>query len=285
MMTIKKKIKTAIVYICIALFFISAAFVCITFTGKSQAGLIEVGCASLLFVLFLHILKKVIPHSSSMIVTILSLLIAIMFVLANFSMQKKRHSQYTFKEFLIGDFLVQRMVGIKKERPDALLAKKLENIIPGEFTQTKTEKSTIESPFEKPEKDLMGKPTFLPLEELNPVFMLKEKFYAFSIPEETVNYEVRFAGIEGFTPSKTKMIMASIEDNFNTMDKKTVGNQVSSPLSYPAEETVSKGLLRVIFSQPEKETEISAAEMRPVTLEEHIDEEPENQVMETLLLP
>ena len=284
-MTIKKNFKKATVYICIAFFFIAAAFVCITFTGKSQAGLFEVGSASLLFVIFLHILKKVIPYSSSMIVTILSLLIAIMFLFANFSMQKKRHSEYTFKEYLIGDFLVQRIVGIKKERPDALLAKKLENIIPGEFTQTKTEKFTIESPFEKPEKDLMGDPTFLPLEELDHVFMLKEKFHAFSIPQETLSYEVKFAEIEGFTPGRTRMIMASIEDSFAAMNKQASGNKVSSPLHYPSEEIASMSLLRAVFSQQEKEAEVSVSEMQPVTLEEDIDEEPEIQVMETLLLP
>jgi hypothetical protein len=284
-MTIKRKLKKIIVYVCITFFFIAVAFVCITLRGKSQAGLIEVGCAAFISVLFLHILKKVIPHSSSMIVTILSLLIATMLLFANFSMQKKKHSEYTFKEFLIGDFLVQKIMGVHKEKPDALLARKLENILPGEFTQTKTEKSTIESPFEKPDKDLMGKPAFLPLDELNHVDVLKEKFHPFSIPTETVNHKLEFADIEGFKPGRPRMIMAFIEDDFNAMNKQTLGNYMSSPLYFPSEEIVSVSLLRAIVSQAEIEEEVLFPEIQPATLEEYMDEEPSRQVMETLQIP
>ncbi|GJQ59483.1 MAG: hypothetical protein D8M57_10070 [Candidatus Scalindua sp. AMX11] len=284
-MTIKRKFKKVIVYVCITFFVIAVAFVTITFRAKSQAGLIEVGCAALLFVIFLNILKRVIPHSSGMIVTILSLLFAIMLLLANFSMQKKRHSEYTFKEFMIGDFLVKKIMGIHKEKPDALLAKKLENIIPGEFTQTKTEKSTIESPFEKPQKDLMGEPVFLPLDELNQVQVRKEKFHAFSIPKETVSYKLEFADIEGFNPGRPKMFMPFIDNDFSTMNIPAVGNKVWSPLYLPSEVSFSIGPLHAIFSKSEKEAERLVPEIQQPTLDKYLPAEPAKQVMEALQIP
>jgi hypothetical protein len=186
---------------------------------------------------------------------------------------------------MIGDFLVQKIMGIHKEKPDALLAKKLENIIPGEFTQTKTEKSTIESPFEKPQKDLMGKPAFLPLEELNQVNVRKEKFHAFSIPEETVNYKIEFADLEGFKPGRPKMFMPFIDDEFNTMNIPTVGNKVSSPLYLPSEESFSIGPLHAIFSKAEKEAEKLVPEIQQPTLDKCLAAEPANQVMEPLHVP
>ncbi len=284
-MTVKRKFKKVIVYFTITLFFIAVAFVSITFTGKSQAGLIEVGCAALLSVIFLHILKRVIPHSSGTIVTILSLLIAIMLLLANFSMQKKKHPHYTFEEFLIGDLLVQRIMGIHKERPDALLAKKLENIIPGEFTQTKTEKSTIESPFEKPEKDLMGTPAFLPLEEPHHVGVRKVNFLAFAIPKEAVNHILKIADSEGFKPGKPRMITELIEDDMDVVSQQTIGDQASFPLHYPSEEFVSLGPLQAIFSPPENEGEMLVSELHEMTAEGYIAEEASKQVVDTLHTP
>src|SRR3990167_5674784 len=102
-MSTNKTLKRIITYICIVFFLLSVAFVYITFSGESQAGLIEVGCSTFLFVIFLHILKYVIPQSSSKIVTVLSVLMAVILIYGNYSLQRNKHKEYTFKEILVGD--------------------------------------------------------------------------------------------------------------------------------------------------------------------------------------
>ena len=285
-MTIKKRFNKAIIYICIAFFSLAVAFVFITFRGKSQAGLIEVGCSAFVFVIFLHVLKKIIPHSAGMIVTVLSLLMAIMLLFANYSLQKKKHKDYTFREFLVGDFLTKRIMGKQTEIPSELLVKKLENIIPGEFTQTRTEKYTIESPFEKPEKDLMGKPSDLPLEELSHVTIRKENLYSFQIPRETIGYKPKIAVLEGLKLGMTRLTTEFIEDDLEFSKEESPGHHLSSSLYLPLEtEAVSNRLFRGIFSQSEKQAELSVAEIQTGELEGYISDEPGKQVMEKLQTP
>ena len=98
-----------IIYTCIALFVIAVIFVSFTYYGKWQAGLIEVGSATFLFVIFLHILKIVIPQSSGKIITTLSILIAVMLIYANLSLQRNKNEEYTFNELLVGDLLVKKL--------------------------------------------------------------------------------------------------------------------------------------------------------------------------------
>ena len=285
-MTIKKQFNKAIIYICIAFFSLAVAFVFITFRGMSQAGLIEVGCSAFVFVIFLHILKKIIPHSAGMIVTVLSLLMAIMLLFANYSLQKKKHKDYTFREFLVGDFLTKRIMGRHTEIPSELLVKKLENIIPGEFTQTRTEKQTIESPFEKPEKDLMGKPSDLPLNELSHVAMRKEKLHSFQIPGETIDYKPKFAVREGLKLGMTRMTMEFIEDDLEISKKENLGNHLTSSLYLPLEaEVVSSRPFHAVFSQSEKQAELSVPEIQAGELEGYISDEPGKQVMGKLQTP
>jgi len=89
-----------IIYTCIALFVIAVIFVSFTYNGKWQAGLIEVGSATVLFVIFLHILKIIIPQSSGKIITTLSILIAVMLIYANLSLQRT-DKDTPFNELLV----------------------------------------------------------------------------------------------------------------------------------------------------------------------------------------
>ena len=120
----------------------TVVFAGLTYSGKWQAGLIEIGCSAFLFVIFLHVLKIIIPQFSGKILTALSVIIAVILIYANYGLQKNQHQEYTFKELLVGDLLVKKLIGTHEKLPDELLAKKLEDVIPGEFAQTKTEKDT-----------------------------------------------------------------------------------------------------------------------------------------------
>ena len=65
----RARINRIILYTSIAFFVITVIFVSFTYYGRWQAGLIEVGSSAFLFVIFLHILKIIIPQSSGKIIT------------------------------------------------------------------------------------------------------------------------------------------------------------------------------------------------------------------------
>jgi hypothetical protein len=274
-----------IVYSCIAFFVIAVVFVSFTYNGKWQAGLIEIGSAAFLFVIFLHILKIIIPQSSGKIITTLSILIAAMLIYANLSLQRNKHKEYSFNELLVGDLLVKKLVGKHEELPDEQLAKRLKNVIPGSVFKTKTEKDTIESTFEKPEKDLMGEPVTLPIDKLNTVSIpihkgIKHSFY---VPEEAINYKLEAASKEGLRISRAGIASADFAVQPYKPDEQVSGMHTPAPLYLPPEEKIDYSLLqRTIYSKPEQPAAITESEMQPALTEEHIENKTDKQVEEKL---
>ncbi len=274
-----------ILYSCIAFFVITVIFVSFTYNGKWQAGLIEVGSSIFLFIIFLHILKIIIPQSSGKIITTLSILIAAMLIYANLSLQKNKHEEYTFNELLIGDLLVKKVVGKNENLPDQQLTKRIKNVIPGSVSQTKTEKDTIESTFEKPEKDLMGEPVTLPIDELSTVSINihKGRIHSFYIPEETISYKLEVADKEGLRISRARIATAGFTNQPYKPDEQVAGMHSPAPLHLPPEENTDLSLLqRTIYSKPEQPAATPETEMQPALSEEHIENKTDKQVEEKL---
>ena len=273
------------IYTCIAFFVIAVVFVSFTYNGKWQAGLIEVGSATFLFVIFLHILKIIIPQSSGKIITTLSILIAAMLIYANLSLQRNKNKEYSFNELLVGDLLVKKLVGKHEELPDEQLAKRLKNVIPGSITQTKTEKDTIESTFEKPEKDLMGEPVTLPIEKLSTVSIPihKAKKHSFYVPEEAINYKLEVADKEGLRLSRARIATAGFAVQPYKPDEQVSGMHTPAPLYLPPEKEIDySSLQRSIYSKPEQPSATSESEMQPALSEEYIEDKTGKQVEEKL---
>lgn len=273
------------IYTCIAFFVIAVVFVSFTYNGKWQAGLIEVGSATFLFVIFLHILKIIIPQSSGKIITTLSILIAAMLIYANLSLQRNKNKEYSFNELLVGDLLVKKLVGKHEELPDEQLAKRLKNVIPGSVTQTKTEKDTIESTFEKPEKDLMGEPVTLPTDKLSTVSIPihKAKKHSFYVPEEAINYKLEVADKEGLRLSRARIATAGFAVQPYKPDEQVSGMHTPAPLYLPPEKKIDySSLQRAIYSKPEQPSATSESEMQPALSEEHIEDKTGKQVEEKL---
>ena len=273
------------IYTCIAFFVIAVVFVSFTYNGKWQAGLIEVGSATFLFVIFLHILKIIIPQSSGKIITTLSILIAAMLIYANLSLQRNKNKEYSFNELLVGDLLVKKLVGKHEELPDEQLAKRLKNVIPGSVTQTKTEKDTIESTFEKPEKDLMGGPVTLPIDKLSTVSIPihKAKKHSFYVPEEAINYKLEVADKEGLRLSRARIATAGFAVQPYKPDEQVSDMHTPAPLYLPPEKEIDySSLQRSIYSKPEQPSATSESEMQPALSEEHIEDKTGKQVEEKL---
>jgi hypothetical protein len=267
-------LKRAILYTCITFFLLAVALVSLTYSGKWQAGLIEVGCSAFLFVIFLHILKIIIPQSSGKIITALSVIIVVMLIYANYSLQRNKHKGYTFKELLVGDLLVKKLIGTHEELSDKLLAKRLQDVIPGEFAQTKTEKDTIESPFEKPEKVLMGKPVTLPLDKPISVSMRKERLHPLGIPEGTVNYKLEVAENEGLRVDRAREVMAGFVVRLDKFNEQISGPHTPDSLCLPPESGIfNNRLYRTIYGKPELPTDISESETHEALPEEGVVED------------
>jgi hypothetical protein len=276
------------IYTCIAFFVITVIFVSFTYYGRWQAGLIEVGSSAFLFVIFLHVLNAIMPQSSGKIITTLSVLIAVMLIFTNFGLQRYMKKGYTFKELLVGDLLVKKLTGKHEELPDEQIAKRLKNVIPGGFAQTKTEKDTIESPFEKPEKDLMGEPVALPIDQLGTVSIPihKGRIHPFYVPEETINYKLEVAGKEGLKIGRARIVKAGFVIQLDKPNEQVSGPHTPAPLYLPSEGKIDYSLLqRTIYSKPEQPDAILESEMQPALSEESIENKTDKQVEEKLQIP
>ncbi len=272
-----------IIYTSITFFVISVIFVSFTYYGTWQAGLIEVGGSAFLFVIFLHVLKVVIPQSSGKVITVLSILVALMLIFTNFSLQKNQNKRYTFKRLLVGDLLVKKFIGEHEELPDRQLAKRLNNVIPGNFAQTKTEKDTIESPFEKPEKDLMGEPVSLPIDKLSTVSIPihKGRIHSFYVPEESINYKLELASKEGLRINRARIVTVGFVTQLDKPNEQVSGPQTLAPLHLPSEEKIDYSLLRrTINRKPEQPSAILEPEMQPAPPEGHIEHKVDKKVQE-----
>jgi len=284
----RARINRIILYTSIAFFVITVIFVSFTYYGRWQAGLIEVSSSAFLFVIFLHILNAVMPQSSGKIITTLSVLIAVMLIFTNFSLQRNMKKGYTFKELLVGDLLVKKLTGKHEELPDQQLTKRLKDVIPGGFAQTKTEKDTIESPFEKPEKDLMGKPVTLPIDKLSTVSIPihKGRIHSFYVPEETINYKLEVAGKEGLRIERARIVKAGFVIQPDKPKEQVSGPHTPAPLYLPSEGKIDYSLLqRTIYSKPEQPAAILESEMQPALSEEHVVDKTGKQIEEKLQIP
>ena len=266
--------KRTILYTCITFFVMAMVFVSLTYSGKWQAGLIEVGCSAFLFVIFFHILKIIIPQSSGKIIMALSVIIAVILIYANYSLQRDKHKEYTFKELLVGDLLVKKLIGTHEELSDELLSKKLEDVIPGEFAQTKTEKDTIESPFEKPEKVLMGRPVTLPLDKPVSASVRKEKLHPLGIPEETMNYKFEVGENEGLRVDRARAVTAGFVVLLDKFNEQVSGLHTLDSLCLPLEVKIANdSLSRTIYDKTELPTAILEPEIQTALPGEGVVEE------------
>ena len=278
--------KRAMLYACITFFVIAVVFVGLTYSGKWQAGLIEVGCSVFLFVIFLHILKIITPQSSGKIVTALSVIIVVMLIYANYSLQRNEHKEYTFKELLVGDLLVKKLIGTQEGLPDELLSKRLDGVIPGEFAQTKTEKDTIESTFEKPERVLMGKPVALPLDKPISVSVRKEKLHPLDTPEEATNYKLKVAENEGLRADRARAVTAGFVVRLDKFNEQVSGLYASDTLCLPLEVKITNdSFSRTIYDKTELPTAILKPEIQTALPEEGVVEEAGKEVEEKLQKP
>ncbi|MGR3318663.1 MAG: hypothetical protein ACUZ8O_09300 [Candidatus Anammoxibacter sp.] len=210
----KDWLKSILVYACITFFVITIVFIYMSFRGKPQAGLIEVSSSAALFVIFIYLIKKVLPQALGIISTVLSILIAIIFISSNYYLQLKQNKDYSIREILIGDLLAKKFMGTDNEVPYKLPDKSFtDKVGRSQFAQTTTEKYTIESTFERPEKiDKEYKLTKLTIDDLYRTPLNGFQDHTLAIPMDKVVYKFKLSAPEPVTQDSALAIAEKAED-------------------------------------------------------------------------
>ena len=212
-MSNKDKIKSILIYLCITFFIITVVFIYLTFKGKPQAGLIEVGCSSILFVIFLFVLQKVYPQSTGTVSIVLSVLLAVTFLLSNYYLQVSEDEEYTLKEIVIGDLLTKKLFFNSDNADYKSDEKKLVNRGRRiDLHQKMTEKSTIESTFEKPKKaGMVNNPVILTHEINYKDYVNEHKYNGMDLPLFVAVYKPQLKGPEKLQPEVVTVVSERYE--------------------------------------------------------------------------
>lgn len=233
-MSKKDWFKSIIVYLCITFFIITVVFVYMSLRGKPQAGLIEVGCSATLFVIFLYVIKNILPKAESIISTVLSVLIGIIFVAANYYLQLKENENYTIKQILIGDLLAKKLLSDKYDETYKIPSKHIiKKIGKNEFTKiTTTEKYTLESPYERPKKiEISENYSKLPMEKPYKSSVKRVKTYDIELPDHEIVYKLNLDKKEPLLTDITHAITKEIEDfYYDNLSLKHLYNLIDYPL-------------------------------------------------------
>ncbi len=281
--------KSVLVYLCITFFIFTLAFVYMSLRGRPQAGLIEVGGCSVLFVIFLHVIKRVLPSSASIIASILSIVIALSLIFANFHLQKSENIDYTLKEIIVGELLAKKFfkVEIEDQKP---VYKEFdnENFEPIDHVRTRTEKFTLESSFEKPEKmDLGDKPMGIDIEDATIIKPATASIDGTRLPNDDIEYKLKIVAADGLSKEngepvmfasnmviddKQSVLIKNIQANFSLPTDSGI-NHFSSIIDKSVEmiEEKSSGLESLPYVLEDIEKDIS----EPINIkEEHILKKP-----------
>ncbi len=280
----KDKIKSILIYLSITFFIITVVFIYMTFKGKPQAGLIEVGGSSVLFVLFLYALQKIYPQSAGITSIVLSVLLAVIFLLSNYYLQIKEDEKYTLREIVIGNLLTKKLffnkdvIGNKSDEKKQV--NKTRRI---DFHQKMTEKSTIESTFEKPEKTVMvNNPVILPHEAYYKDNVNKHKSNDIDFPLFAAIYKLQLKGLEKPQQEVVTVVSERYEGliDFPTKLPKEIIETVDLPY-----ENYFKNMVPSFDKKDSLNIDQSKLKFEKKLEEEHVVSQISNQINDKLLKP
>jgi hypothetical protein len=132
--------KHMVAHVCIWFLVIALVMVYFTSTGSPQAGLLEVGVAAFIFIALFHLVMKFFPLISKIITSIIAIGFGVALIFVNYHYLKVVKTDASFKQLLVGDLLVHKIVKTiqkepitslaNKERPQTVPENKPENLSP-----------------------------------------------------------------------------------------------------------------------------------------------------------
>lgn len=115
--------KQIVVYLCIWFLIIALILIYFTLTGSPQAGLLEIGISTLIFVFSFYFIIKFFPFISKIFSLVIVTGFGIALVYVNYHFLKMVKKDASFEQLLIGDLLTHKIVKSIKKKPTTLATK------------------------------------------------------------------------------------------------------------------------------------------------------------------
>ncbi|MDR4507698.1 MAG: hypothetical protein MRJ65_05585 [Candidatus Brocadiaceae bacterium] len=107
--------KQLVAHLCIGFLVMSLVMLYFSSTGSPQAGLLEIGISSLLFVVLFLLVLKFFPYVAKIITTILIIGVGISFIFINYHFLKTEKKDASFQQLLVGDLFVHKIMKTVQE--------------------------------------------------------------------------------------------------------------------------------------------------------------------------
>ncbi|MCF6149839.1 MAG: hypothetical protein E3K37_14385 [Candidatus Kuenenia sp.] len=105
---------------CIFFLIVTLTMVYFSYTGKPQAGLLEIGVSAFLFCILFHLVMKYFPLISKIITSLLAIGFAVSLVYINYHFLKVEKKDASLEELLVGDLFVDKIRKTFKKEPVSL---------------------------------------------------------------------------------------------------------------------------------------------------------------------
>jgi len=115
--------KHLVAHVCIWFLVIVLLMVYFTSTGSPQAGLLEVGASSLIFVVLFHLVMKFFPLVSKIITSIIVIGFGISLLFINYHYLNVVKPKASIRQLLVGDLLVNKILKTIRKEPITNVAK------------------------------------------------------------------------------------------------------------------------------------------------------------------
>lgn len=115
--------KQMVAHLCIWFLVVVLIMVYFTSTGSPQAGLLEVGVSAMIFVVLFHLVMKFFPLVSKIITSVLVIGFGIALIYVNYHFLKVVKNDASFKQLLVGDLLVHKIMKTVRKEPIVVVVK------------------------------------------------------------------------------------------------------------------------------------------------------------------
>lgn len=195
-----------VAYLCIWFLAVVLILVYFTSTGSPQAGLIEVGIFTSIFVFLFHLVLRFFPIISKIFSSVVIIGLGIALIYVNYYFLKVVKKDASFEELLIGDLLIRKIIKTAEEDQTTVAAKQKRGIPEYEKLLPVISLDQLEEPIAKPMKAglrLASVTRFFPTAKTGPLSFIEE--YKTEVPKcETSIPAVSRDQLKKFIPGMVK---------------------------------------------------------------------------------
>lgn len=113
-----------VVFLCIWFLIVALVLIYFTITGSPQAGLLEVGISTLIFIFLFHLVIKFFPSITKILTYVFVIGFGIALISVNYHFLKVVKKDASLEQLLVGDLLVNKIVNTVKREPTIVITEK-----------------------------------------------------------------------------------------------------------------------------------------------------------------